>query len=456
MVDMPRVRFATASDGVRIAHTVTGEGPPLIYMPGWVSHLELMWHGLPGEFLWRLSRSRQLVVYDGRGAGLSDRDVDDVSLRSRLLDVQALVDHLRLERFALFGWSFSSPVAIVYTAEHPEQVTQLVLYAAFCDRGGREEGEAKVGRALVDLIRAEWGVGARTTLGFVHPDADREEVADGLAYMRASSSGDVAARLLEESFFEIQVCDQVTQIAAPALVLHKREDNAVPLEAGRRVASLLPNARFQVLEGHDHLPWHDNAEATLRAIEEFLGGEAASWTPVAAAHPDAPLTLLFTDIEGSTSLTQRLGDAAAQEVLRAHNAIVREALAANGGSEVKHTGDGIMASFPSASRAVECAIAIQRAVGARARDPRPATLDPLKVRIGLNAGEPVREDDDLFGTAVQLARRVCDAAGGGEILVTDVVRQLAMGKVFVFSERESAALKGFDEPVRLYEVAWET
>jgi class 3 adenylate cyclase len=157
--------------------------------------------------------------------------------------------------------------------------------------------------------------------------------------------------------------------------------------------------------------------------------------------------VLFTDVEGSTALTQRLGDAKAQELIRTHNSIVRDALKARGGSEVKHTGDGIMASFPSAFQALQCAISIQQVIAAQADT-------PLRVRVGINAGEPVAEEQDLFGTAVQLAKRVCDHADPGQILVSDVVRQLAMGKGFLFSDRGDVVLRGFEDPVRLYEVSW--
>ncbi len=158
-------------------------------------------------------------------------------------------------------------------------------------------------------------------------------------------------------------------------------------------------------------------------------------------------TILFTDLASSTALTQRLGDAKAQELVRAHNAIVREALKTHSGAEIKHTGDGIMASFPTASGALDCAIAIQRAV-------KEDSADKLAVRIGLNAGEPVAEESDLFGTAVQLARRICDHAEAGQILVSNVVRELVAGKGFLFSDIGEVAPKGFEEPVRLYEVHW--
>ena len=182
--------------------------------------------------------------------------------------------------------------------------------------------------------------------------------------------------------------------------------------------------------------------------------EAQSSSPLASGvtpAPSGPLTILFTDVEGSTALTQRLGDAKAREVLREHERIVREALKAHGGSEVKTMGDGFMTSFSSATRALECAIAMQRAFAER----NESADEPIMVRVGLNAGEPIAEDEDLYGTAVNEAARLTATAAGGEILVSDVVRQLAKGKDFLFADRGEASLKGFDEPVRLYEVRWQ-
>jgi class 3 adenylate cyclase len=161
-------------------------------------------------------------------------------------------------------------------------------------------------------------------------------------------------------------------------------------------------------------------------------------------------TILFTDVEGSTALTQRVGDAKAREVLRAHERIVREALKAHGGSEVKTLGDGFMASFSSATRALECAIGMQQAFAAHSE----AAEEPIRVRIGLNAGEPIAEEKDLFGTAVNMAARIAAMAEGGEIMASDVVRQLVAGKGFLFADRGDVALRGFEDPVRLYEVRW--
>jgi class 3 adenylate cyclase len=159
-------------------------------------------------------------------------------------------------------------------------------------------------------------------------------------------------------------------------------------------------------------------------------------------------TILFTDIEGHTMMMQRLGDAKGRDVLREHERLTREALAVHGGAEVKTMGDGFIASFASAQRALECAIALQKAFASREGE-------PLRIRVGINAGEPIAEDDDLFGSSVIIGARTAAQAKGGEVLVTDVVRQLVAGKGFVFSNRGDNTLRGIEEPVRLYELRWE-
>jgi class 3 adenylate cyclase len=168
------------------------------------------------------------------------------------------------------------------------------------------------------------------------------------------------------------------------------------------------------------------------------------------AVPDATLTILFTDIEGFTAITQRLGDQRAQDVLRAHNAIVREQVASHGGLEVKSQGDGFMIAFASARRALQCAIDLQCALARHNESAETA----LQVRMGLNAGEPIVEDEDLFGTAVILAARIAAKADGGEILAANVVRELVAGKGFLFGDWGDTALRGFEDPVRLFDVRW--
>ncbi len=188
-------------------------------------------------------------------------------------------------------------------------------------------------------------------------------------------------------------------------------------------------------------------------VEAFLGGPSTSLG--AALSVDGSLdggfrTVLFTDIVGSTTTTQEIGDEAAMGLLAVHDEIVRRELSARNGREIKHTGDGIMASFVSASKAVECSIAVQKAL----KEHNAAAPRPVEVRIGMSAGEPVGQAKDLFGTVVQLASRVCDAADAGEILVHNVVRELCAGKPVSFADRGKAQFKGFADPIRLYAVDW--
>ena len=202
-------------------------------------------------------------------------------------------------------------------------------------------------------------------------------------------------------------------------------------------------------EGHGLVP-SEVIEVDSSDVQRFLG-PLRERPPGEAYVETAFRTIVFTDIVGSTRLTQQLGDSAAMELLRVHDRIARRAVDQGGGSEVKHTGDGLMASFRSVSSALEAAVAIQRELAQHNR----TAPHRLEVRIGVAAGEPVFENDDLFGAAVQLAARLCDRAGSGSILVSGAVRDLAIGKRFAFARRGRMTMKGFDEPVSLFEVGWQ-
>ena len=255
-------------------------------------------------------------------------------------------------------------------------------------------------------------------------------------------------RAYQAQLNRVDVTDLLPHVKAPTLVLHRRQFPLVSIDAATDLASGIPNARLALLEGESAGYALEDSQAVLDAIDEFLDeGEEAS---AELAGADVR-TILFTDMQSSTALTELLGDAAAQEIRRAHNQIVRAALDANSGTEIKHTGDGIMASFSTASAALNCAIAIQQGVAAH-KEAHPDS--PLAVYIGLNAGEPIAEEGDLFGTSINLAARICDRAEPGQILAADVVRQLAAGKQFLFSDLGETELRGFEDPVRLYEVRW--
>jgi len=210
-----------------------------------------------------------------------------------------------------------------------------------------------------------------------------------------------------------------------------------------QLAAQIPGARLVPLPGRNHLFFLDDRDAVINALHNFLG-------TVVTRRPQSSSTVrtvLFTDLVGHTEMMSRLGDDRGRAVLREHETITREVLKQHGGTEVKTMGDGFMASFGSVTRAVECAVALQRAFAEREGE-------PLSVRVGLNAGEPIEEDGDLFGATVILASRIAAKADGGEILVADTVRGLCSGKGFLFADRGEFVAKGFEEPVRVYEVSW--
>ena len=211
-------------------------------------------------------------------------------------------------------------------------------------------------------------------------------------------------------------------------------------------------------EAHGDVP-KKVIEVDPETVNAFLGRVEDLPTPIKPADSisgvpvvdSAFRTIMFTDIEGSTSITTSLGDEKAMELLRVHDAIIRDAIKNNAGTEVKHTGDGLMISFFSTSHAVECAISIQRGFASyNKKDP----ITTIHLRIGLSAGEPVSEGRDLFGSTVQLAARICNYAEPDQILVTRVIQNLCMGKKLPFSDLGEKTLRGFDEPVWLCEVGW--
>jgi class 3 adenylate cyclase len=439
----PRIQYARTADGVSIAFWTLGEGTPIVLMPNLpYSHIQLEWQDL-GFRRWyeRLGEKRKLVRYDGRGSGLSDRNVTDYSVEAQMRDLEAVVGRLGVQRFVLQGSPEAAPVAVAYAARHPEAVSHLGLWCPWAwTRGART-------RALRGLLEGDWELFTEALAhGAGFPTS--EEAHRFAVYFRECVTAE-AARAIFRALGEFDVTSVLSQVRSPTLILQRREVLTAPggVEFARGLASGIRDTRLVLLEGASYAPWIGDMEAVAAAIDEFLGGSQpapARAEPVAAG---GFCTILFTDVEGSTALTQRLGDTKAREVLRNYERIVREALRAHSGAEVKAMGDGFMASFSSATRALECAIAMQRAFAAR-------DDTPIRVRIGLNAGEPIAEDADLFGTAVNLAARIAAQAAGGEILASDVVRQLVAGKGFVFTDQGEVVLRGFEGPVRLYDVQW--
>ncbi len=443
----PQIRFCTSADGTRIAYSTVGEGPPLVLVPSWGASLELDWeHPESSHFFEGLAQGRLLVWLDRRGCGASQREAEDFSLEAQVADVASIADQLQLERFDLWGAVDMAAVVVVYAAQHSERVSRLVLWSPY--PRGEDIGRQGAIRSLVELIRENWSLARRAVADIVFPSGPTELQRWLSDVFRQSMSPETAAKYLEFQT-SVDVRTFLPQVKAPTLVLHPRRSRAVPISAARAAAALVANARFVALEGDIGHPYFGDL-SYVEIVRQFLDEDRVPEPAAEPAEAGAFRTVLFTDGEGSTALTQRLGDAKARELLREHESMVREALRSHRGAEVKTMGDGFMVSFTSATGALECAIAMQRAFA----EHNESAEEPIKVRVGLNAGEPIAEDEDLFGTTVNEAARITATAEGGEILVSDVVRQLAKGKDFLFADRGETNLKGFDEPVRLYEVRW--
>ncbi len=449
----PTIQYVRTADGVAIAFWTFNEGPPLVYVPITpFSHIQMEWQ-IPECRHWyqSLAGRRQLIRYDGRGCGLSEREVSDFSLEAQLLDLEGVVEELRLDKFALFAASDGSMTAIAYAARHPERVSHLLLWSPWARR--KDVSDSPEARSLKALMEQDWTIYtdtvARVLLGWSAEEAARTFA----AFYRECTTAE-AVRALAAAAYETDVSPLLPQLLCPTLIVYRSRIPGVGVPVVRDLAARIPNARLVLLEGSSPLPFLEDMQSVVRAIHDFLGDEPQDTAPRAAAGQavaTAPATVMFTDIQGSTAMGQRLGDKGAQGMLRVHNRIVRQALERCGGSEIKHTGDGIMASFPSATSGLECAVAIQRALAAHNAVAPDAALH---VRIGLNSGEPVTEESDLFGAAVVVAARVCERAAGDQILVSNVVRELVSGKGFLFSDQGDSVRRGFEDPVRLFEVRW--
>jgi class 3 adenylate cyclase len=442
----PRIQYVTTADGVRIAYAMFGEGdgvPVVMLRPALFSNVEAEWQLSPqmSQMLVvnQLSRNRRVLRLDVRGCGLSDRDVADRSLDARVSDVATAIDRVGFKRFAIDAHSEAGLLAIAYSAHHPDRVSHLVLTDSWLRGPGQWDSPRQ--KALDTLREADWQLGtdALGLLSFGWTEAAREFGAYSRGCLRRE---DYFA--LRDADWGVDLKPLLPRIVAPTLVCtFPSTAHMMRADLARDLMSGLSDARLVSVR---------SAEERVRVTEEFLDGTASA--PLAAPIPDALggafRTIVFTDLEGHTDMMQRLGDERGRDVLRVYENLTREALREHGGTELKALGDGFMASFPSATRALQFAAALQRAVDTHAE----AGGETLRVRIGVNAGEPIAEGDDLFGTAVILAARVAAEAIGGQVLVADVVRQLVAGKGLIFAERGETRLAGITDTVRIWEYIW--
>src|SRR5690348_10424318 len=308
------VRFCSATDGVPLAYAVHGSGPPLVRVATWLSHLELDWESpVWRHWLKQLGDRHTLVRYDERGCGLSDANIGDPSVDVWVGDLEAVVDAKRLEPFPLLGVSQAAAIAVAYAAGHPDGVSRVVLYGGYA-RGRRFRGQDTEEEAIVAAIRAGWTApnpAFRRMFSMLFlPDGTAEQMAwyEELLW-RATTAGNATA--LYRARGGLNVCDLAPQVRAPTLVMHARDDRVVPVQEGRLLAALIPDAHFVLLDSANHILLEQEPawDVFLAEIEAFLGAEARPALPIAAAGLSArELEVLRLVSEGLTnqSIADRL------------------------------------------------------------------------------------------------------------------------------------------------------
>jgi pimeloyl-ACP methyl ester carboxylesterase len=261
------IQFCTTVDGVRIAYSMVGQGPFLVFPPAWVSHLQLQWeHPSTREYLEKGTRNHTFLFYDKHGCGLSERNRTEFTLESEVRPLEAVIDHLKLRRFALFGFSCSGPVAIAYAIKYPRRVSHLILCDSYA-RGAISTEELR--KSFASLIRSAWGIGSKTLADLFLPGADVSALKWLVRYQREAATAEMAAKLVDLTY-NLNVTDLLHRLRVPTLVIHRKSCKVIPFHLGREMASMIPNSRFVPLEGSIHLPYFGDVDAVLRITGEFL------------------------------------------------------------------------------------------------------------------------------------------------------------------------------------------
>jgi len=297
------IRFCTTADGVNLAYALGGSGTPLVKAPNWLNHLELdvvspVWRG----WMQRMAQNHLLLRYDARGCGLSDRDVKALSFETHLLDLEAVVDAARLDRFVLYGASQGAAVALEYAARHPGRVSHLVLYGGYL-RGARKRDPSPAAveeaDAMVKLVELGWG---RENSAFRQvfatqfiPDGTQEQLKNFDELQRKTVTSETAAAILS-TLHNVDVSASASRVQCPTLVMHSRGDARVPFEEGRKLASAIPGAEFVPLDSQNHILLdHQSAwEQFFAELEGFL-------TRHGAAPPKAALAAVLAELTPAES-----------------------------------------------------------------------------------------------------------------------------------------------------------
>jgi class 3 adenylate cyclase len=436
----PETHYAKADDGVHIAYQVFGDGPfDLVVVPGFISHLEVMWEdeSLARAFR-RLGSISRVIMFDKRGTGMSDRTERLPDIDRRMLDIEAVMQAVGSEDAAFFAVSEGGPMALLFAAAHPERTRGLILmstYARLTACPGYPIGiPTEYLYESVRYLEPGWGTGVG--LGGWAPSVAADPGArEFFARLQRLAASPGAAMALMSSYMDIDVRPALPLVNAPTLVVHRTDDRMVPVSLGRYVADHIDGARLVELPGTDHFWWTEGTDEILGEAEEFLTG--------ARSAPEADRVLasvLFTDIVGSTRRAVELGDREWGLLLDKHDSLVAREVTRHGGRVIKTTGDGVLATFDGPARSVRCAQAINE--GSQALG--------IQLRAGVHTGEVELRGDDIAGLGVNIASRIESLAQPGEILVSRTVTDLVAGSGLVFDDRGEHDLKGVPGRWQLY------
>ena len=439
---VPRTRYTKSGD-INIAYQVVGDGPrDLVYIPGFVSNIDVMWEE-PGTagFLRSLASLARLIVFDKRGTGMSDPlPIDRLpTLEERMDDVRAVMDTVGSRRATLMGHSEGGNMSILFAATYPDRCDGLILIGSYAKRVWSEDYPwAPTAEERDDDIRRterDWGDPGRLPFYMAPSRVGDQAYLDWLAkYFRLSASPRAAAHLIRVNT-AIDTTSILPSIQVPTLCIYRTGDADVKVEEGRWIASRIPGARFVELPGADHFLTAGDVGPMIAEIQRFLTGTADLPIPRRAV-----ATILFTDIVDSTETASRLGDSAWRRLLEEHHDIVRTILTRHRGREVDTAGDGFLATFDGPARAIGAARAICQAIRGIG----------LEVRAGLHTGEVELLDDGVAGLAVHIGARIAALAGPGEVLVSRTVKDLVAGSDVTFEPRGSHHLKGIPDEWQVY------
>jgi class 3 adenylate cyclase len=441
MAAIPTTRYVK-SDDVHVAYQVLGDGPlDLLFVPGFVSHMEAAWQSAEtSAFFRRLASFCRLILFDKRGTGMSDRGSQIFTLEQRMDDVQAILDEVGSKRAALFGVSEGGPMSLLYAATYPERTSALILYGSYAKRSWAPDypigwKDEQWDSFLANLER-NWGTPQGISVATWAPSlADNPSAAERLAsYFRAAASPGAATAIMRMNR-EIDVRHILPAIRTPTLILHRTAERVSEVGHARYMAQNISDAKLIELAGVDHSFFLGGGEEILDHVEQFLTGRRH-----VQQSERVLATVLFVDIVGSTERAAKLGDNPWRKLLEKFYSNVRDVLQQYRGREINTSGDGFLATFDGPARAIRCAGAIRETVG----------LLGLEVRCGLHTGECELVGDDLAGIAVHIGARVAGLAGPGEVLVSQTVRDLVAGSGLVFEPRGKHVLKGVPNEWQLF------